>query len=217
MKRALAGIVSVCLAGGLARADAPPPRAHADDWVDVATAIPDAVLDLRYATDRNVTGAAMYPVARCLLRRAVAERLARAADALRKDDRRLLLWDCYRPASVQRLLWRALPDAAHVARPRFATDGTPLSGSDHSRGAAVDVSLVDHDGAPIAMPTDHDDDSAAATRAHARRSSAEARRLDDAMRAAGFRPLATEWWHFAAPDAASFALSDRALADGSRP
>ena len=182
-----------------------------DGWVDVSVAVPDAVIDLRYASDRNVTHAPIYPVARCLLRRGVAERLARAQAILARAQRRLLLWDCYRPASVQTILWRALPDPSYVAPPRFADDGTPRSGSDHSRGAAVDVSLADADGNAIAMPTDHDDATPAAHRARARKASAEVRRLDDAMRAAGFRPLATEWWHFGAPDARRFALSDRPL------
>ena len=176
-----------------------------DDWVDVAAAIPDAVIDLRYATEHNVANQKLYPVARCLLRRAVADRLARAADTLRGEGRRLVLWDCYRPTSVQPILWKALPDPARVAPPK--------RGSDHSRGAAVDVSLADQDGHTIAMPTDHDDDTAAASRVHARKISAEARLLDDAMRGAGFRPLASEWWHFSAPDASQYALSDRALTD----
>jgi D-alanyl-D-alanine dipeptidase len=186
-----------------ARVAAASPKA--EDWVDVSVAIPDAVIDLRYATDGNITGQVLYPVARCLLRRGVAERLARAAEELAKHDRRLVLWDCYRPRSVQALLWKALPDAAHVA--------PPSRGSDHSRGAAVDASLADRDGQAIAMPTELDDATSASTRAHARETSADARLLDDAMRAAGFKPLASEWWHFAAPDARDFALSDRALTD----
>ncbi len=191
-------VVVLCLAR-LAAAD---PRR---DWVDVADQIPDAVIDLRYATADNITGVALYPVARCLLRRGVAARLAKAAEILRAHDRRLVLWDCYRPRSVQSRLWKALPDPAHVA--------PPSRGSDHSRGAAVDVSLADRDGHAIAMPTELDDATLAAARASARKTSADARVLDDAMRAAGFVPLATEWWHFAAPDARDFALSDRDLRD----
>lgn len=195
----------------LAPIDAPPdaPPARADDFVEVAAAIPDAVIDLRYAGDRNLTGAPLYPRdARCLLRRAVATRLARAADALRAADRRLVFWDCYRPHSVQLALWQALPAAAFVARPASNADGTPRSGSDHTRGAAVDVSLADRAGTIVAMPTDHDDATPAAARVAARKRSADARRLDDAMTGAGFRPLASEWWHFAAPDAGRYPLRD---------
>lgn len=180
-------------------------RARPDELVDVATLVPDAVLDLRYATDHNFTGVRLYPVARCKLRRAVAERLARAARRLRAHHRRLLIWDCYRPLSIQRALWRRVHD------PRYVAD--PAKGSRHNRGAAVDVGLVDADGKPVPLPTAFDDFTAAAHRARALAGprGAEARLLDAAMRHAGFVGLATEWWHFDAPDAARYPLSDEPL------
>ena len=173
--------------------------------------IPDAVLDIRYATADNFTRAPLYPAARCLLRRDVAARLARAADALRAESRRLLLWDCYRPASVQRELWRRVPDTRYVAEPRFNADGTPLSGSRHSRAAAVDIGLVAADGAAVTLPTAHDDFSPRAHRKRALPASEEARRLDRAMTGAGFVGMPTEWWHYDAPDWASYPLLDQPL------
>ena len=154
---------------------------------------------MRYATANNLTGAPLYPVARCWLRAEAATRLARAADALRAAGHRLVLWDCYRPASVQRELWRRVPDPRFVARPVDDGDGRPIAGSAHSRGAAVDVSLADRAGAPRTMPTDHDafgpaargDDATGTARDHVAA-------LRAAMIAAGFTPLATEWWHFEA-------------------
>ena len=176
-----------------------------DDLVDVANVIADAVIDMRYATDDNFMGKKLYPVARCKLRRAVAARLARVAAALRAQDRRLLLWDCYRPTSIQKEMWRRVPDPRYVADPRV--------GSKHGRGAAVDVALVDRDGKPVVLPTKHDEFSEAAHRDHALVGDAgiEARRLEKAMVDEGFWPMPTEWWHFDAPDFASYALSDEAL------
>src|SRR5262249_21344003 len=113
----------------------------------------------RYATADNFTGKPLYPVGRCKLRRAVAARLAVAAKALRAQERRLVLWDCYRPKSIQEELWKRVPDPRYVADPRV--------GSKHGRGAAVDVSLADTAGAPVAMPTKFDDFSEAAHRARA--------------------------------------------------
>ena len=133
MKRCLA---LVCLATAIARAEP-----AADDLVDVSALIPDAVLDLRYATADNFTGDVLYPQATCKLRRAVAARLAKAAALLRAQDRRLLLWDCYRPASIQTELWRRVPDERYVANPK--------KGSRHSRGAAIDLALVDRDEADL--------------------------------------------------------------------
>ena len=167
--------------------------------------IGDAVIDMRYATADNFTGKELYPVARCKLRRAVAARLATAAKALRAQDRRLVLWDCYRPTSIQKELWKRVPDPRYVADPRV--------GSKHGRGAAVDVALADKDGHLVALPTPFDDFSEAAHRDHALAgdAGAEARRLEKAMTAAGWKPLPTEWWHFDAPDSAKYALSDEPL------
>ena len=187
-------------------------RAPPAGWTDVAAAVPDAVLDLRYATAHNLTGAPLYPVARCLLRDAVAARLARAARLLAARGHRLVMWDCYRPASMQLELWRRVPDPRFVAEPRFTADGRPVSGSRHSRGAAVDISLADRVGAPRSMATDHDDFGPAASGARA--TGDAARWLADlrtAMTAAGFTALASEWWHFDATDAMAYPLADEPL------
>jgi zinc D-Ala-D-Ala dipeptidase len=199
-------------AAAAAKPAAPPPAAQAaerdDDLVEIAAVIPDAIIDMRYATADNFTGAVLYPVARCKLRRAAAVRLARAAKALRAQDRRLVLWDCYRPAAIQRELWRRVPDPRYVADPKV--------GSKHGRGAAVDLALADKAGAPVALPTKFDDFTEAAHRRNALaegrgEAGAEARRLERAMVDAGWKPLATEWWHFDAPDAAAYPLSDEPL------
>jgi D-alanyl-D-alanine dipeptidase len=206
----------------IATVDAAPPDATApldlaggadDDWIDIARAIPDAVIDMRYATPDNFTKQKLYPIARCLLRRSVAVRLVRAAASLRDADRRIVLWDCYRPAALQQLLWDLVRDPRYVAEPRYDRDGKPLSGSRHSRGAAVDISLADRDGKPIAMPTAHDHFGKEAHRNRAAKSAAAADYavLDRAMTGAGFVGMATEWWHYDAKDAARFALADVAL------
>jgi zinc D-Ala-D-Ala dipeptidase len=175
------------------------------DLVDVTTAIPDAVIDIRYATKDNFTGAVLYPKGVCKLRRAVLERLVKAAKTLRAQDRRLLIWDCYRPLSIQKALWKKVPD------PRYVAD--PATGSKHNRGAAIDLALVDKAGKPVVLPTKFDEFTEAAHRDRALVGDRgrEARLLSDAMMRAGFVGMPTEWWHFDASDAASFALSDDPL------
>ncbi len=210
-------VVVATVTAGCAASAAPPPPApvavtapdaiveREDDLVDVTAVIPDAVLDIRYATDNNFTHTVLYAVARCKLRRGVATRLATAATALRAAGRRLLLWDCYRPRAIQAVLWKRVPDARYVAPPSV--------GSKHNHGAAVDCALVAADGTAVALPTAFDEFSAAAHRDHALRgeAGAEAKRLEAAMQAAGFVGLATEWWHFDAPDATKYPISDDPL------
>jgi len=177
------------------------------DLVDVTELVPDAVLDLRYATDRNLAGRVLYPVARCLLLRPIAQRLAAAAGRLRADGFRIVLWDCYRPASAHAALWRAHPRPGSVA--------DPARGSHHSRAAAVDVSLVRADGRPVEMPTDHDAFGARAGADAVEGVPAVARRnrdlLRSAMEAEGFAVNRTEWWHYAAREASRLPVLDEPL------
>jgi D-alanyl-D-alanine dipeptidase len=185
-------------------AAAAPPAGDASALVDVAPLIPRAVLDVRYATANNFTGKALYPSARCLLRREVAGRLVRAAARLERQGYRLRLYDCYRPLSVQREMWKAFPRAGFVAEPK--------KGSLHNRGAAVDVGLSGPDGAELPMPTPFD--------SFERRARVDARdgipadalrrrdRLRAAMEAEGFLVNPVEWWHYAARDARTFPLLD---------
>ncbi len=186
-------------------AAAHPLRTDGADLVDVSTIIPDAVLDMRYATKDNFTGEAVYPRAVCKLHRGVAVRLARAAKLLRAQKRRLVLWDCYRPMSIQETFWKLVPDERYVANPK--------KGSRHSRAAAVDLALADADGKLLPMPTAFDDFTQKAHRRNALAGKAgrEAKRLETAMKKVGFVGMPTEWWHFDAPDASKYALSDLPL------
>lgn len=175
--------------------------------VDVAARLPDALLDIRYATAGNFVGRPLYPVARCLLHPDAAARLERAAAALRKRGFRLLLFDCYRPLSVQRELWKAMPKRGFVA--------DPATGSHHNRAAAVDLSLADLSGTPVEMPTGYDAFGPKARAWATDGVSPTARRHRDllrgAMTAAGFAVNPVEWWHFDAPGAALLPLLDLPL------
>ena len=183
--------------------------------VDVARLVPDVVVDLRYAAADNVLGRPVYPAgARCLLLAPVAERLARAAARLRSAGLRLRLWDCYRPLAVQRELWRHTPHRGLVADPS-------KGGSNHNRGAAVDVALASPDGAAVALPSAFDDFGPHARVGATAGISAEARRNRELLRAAmlaeGFRPIRMEWWHFDAPEARGRRIVDAPLAPRAPP
>jgi D-alanyl-D-alanine dipeptidase len=187
--------------------DAPPRRPAAPALIDVAGLVPDALLDLRYATAANLTGRPLYPVARCLLLRPVADRLVAAAARLRAQGLRIILYDCYRPLSVQRLLWAAMPRVGFVA--------DPATGSHHNRAAAVDLALADRAGRPLPMPTGFDQFGPRARAGAVEGIPPEAlrnrRTLRAAMEAAGFQVNPAEWWHFDAPEAAGAALLDLPL------
>lgn len=202
----------LALAAALLVAAAPPahrpgPPPSGAPLVDAVALIPDALLDVRYATADNIAGRPLYPAARCLLLPGPARRLVRAAARLRAQGFRLVLHDCYRPLSVQRALWAVMPKAGFVA--------DPATGSHHNRGAAVDLSLADAAGRPVAMPTGYDAFEprarAGATAGIAPSALRHRRALRAAMEAEGFRVNPAEWWHFNAPEAAGAPLLDLPL------
>lgn len=181
--------------------DVPPvsAAAQAAGFVDVHTAVPDAIVDLRYATANNFVGTVLYPAdARCLVHESLAAGLATAADQLRRVSRRLIFWDCYRPHAVQVRMFQAVPNPAWVARPGdFARS--------HTAGRSVDVTIAGPSGHPVEMGTDFDDFSpralAYATDGIGAQAVADRAVLRDAMSAGGLAVYSGEWWHFDGPGA----------------
>lgn len=174
--------------------------------VDVLTLAPRLRLDVRYATPRNFTHQTLYAHARCLLQPVVAARLAAAERELEGRGLGLLVFDCYRPLSVQRRMWALVPNPDYVADPKL--------GSRHNRGAAVDLTLVDGRGRPLPMPSAYDEFSPRARRDFAGGSAVERRDralLEEVMARHGFVGLPTEWWHFDAGEWQTYPLLDDPL------
>jgi len=160
-------------------------------YVTVAELIPDAILDVRYATENNFTGEAVYDSATVYLVEEAAIALSKAAESLRKKGYRLVLFDGYRPLEVQKKFWEVYPDPQYVA--------DPANGSRHNRGAAIDLSLADKDGKPLTMPTDFDYFGEEAHHDYMQLSDEQIRNrsiLREAMEAHGFQKLDSEWWHY---------------------
>ncbi|HYG89023.1 MAG TPA: D-alanyl-D-alanine dipeptidase [Azospirillum sp.] len=164
----------------------------------------DVALDLKYATPDNLTGRAVYRRAACLLHVDAAQALARAVELARGIGCRLRIYDAFRPVEAQWRLWQALPDPVYIADPR--------TGSTHSRGVAVDLTL---DGAD--MGTAFDDMTVRSH--HARTDLAPAVQRNRAlllgiMTAAGWRHYGAEWWHYQLPDAERYPLLTDAATGG---
>lgn len=185
-------------------------QARAAGFVDVRTVVPDAVLDLRYATPDNFVGVALYPPsARCLVHESMGPGLVTAAARLRDADAVLVFWDCYRPHETQVRMFEAVPDPGWVARPGdFARS--------HEAGRSVDVTFV-RNGGPCPperrsgdrcladMGTDFDEFSPAAqafaTAGVDLAAQADRALLRAAMLAGGLAVYPGEWWHFDGPGA----------------
>lgn len=100
-------------------------------------------VDLIYASADNLAGTVIYRNTRCLLHTEAAACLRKASLLARQAGMTLLIYDAYRPAYAQQLLWQALPNPDYVRDPRL--------GSHHTRGVAVDLTLIDEHGTPLDM------------------------------------------------------------------
>jgi len=160
--------------------------------VNLETAIPSLHLDIRYATEENFTGRVLYPFPDAYLHRDAAEALAAVQSDLRQAGLALKVFDGYRPLSVQQAMWDLIQDERYVSNPA-------VNRGRHTRGTAVDVTLIDLEGNELPMPTDYDDFS---ERAHsdAEDVTPEQKRyrwlLRKAMMRHGFQSYPYEWWHF---------------------
>lgn len=145
----------------------------------------------RYATRNNFLKKPLYRNKIVLVRRNLARKLKKVQRALRRRGLSLKIWDGYRPLSVQKQMWRFLPDERYI--------GNPAKKPFHTRAAAVDCTLVDKNGKELRMPTPYDEFSPRAHRTypyHSKIAHKNILLLEKAMAKHGFVPLPTEWWHF---------------------
>ena len=168
------------------------PEPAAEDFVKVAQYIPDIVVDLRYATERNFTGQKIYDFSDAWLRYGTVKKLMLVQEELKQENLYLKIWDGFRPTAAQFKLWEICPDPTYVSNPNKGF-------SSHSRGNTVDVTLVYADGTELHMPTPFDDFSKLADRDYSdcdAEAATNARLLENYMKKHGFKPYKGEWWHF---------------------
>jgi zinc D-Ala-D-Ala dipeptidase len=153
---------------------------------------PRPLFEIRYASSNNFLGRTLYDKIDPKLRCPVALALQQVQLDLSQQGLGLKIWDAHRPLAVQQQMWNAIQD------PRYVSDPSVNAGR-HTRGASVDVTLINQRGNPLRMPTDYDDFSKSAhvdAEGVLADRAANAQKLRKAMERRGFRSFATEWWHF---------------------
>ena len=160
--------------------------------VKAETIYPPPLEEVRYATTYNFTGHVLYPFPAVFLHKDAAAALQKVQEELVLQGLGLKIFDGYRPLSVQARMWQIVPDERYVSDPR-------KSKGKHTRGTAVDVTLVDSMGNELRMPTTYDDFTEKAHR-NSKNWTGEERanslKLEAVMKKHGFVPFPYEWWHF---------------------
>lgn len=95
-------------------------------------------LDLKYASTDNFLKKNIYQdfhLSECWVLPELQSKIKNIIPRLKELKLKLVLWDCYRPLKAQEAMWKLVPDPQYVADPKV--------GSNHNRGAAIDVALSD--------------------------------------------------------------------------
>lgn len=163
-----------------------------DALVKIRDYIPDALVDLRYATADNFTGQAIYDFTEPYLRYGSVKKLMAVQEDLRALGLNMKIWDGFRPFAAQIKMWEVFPDDTYVADPT-------IGASNHNRGCAIDLTLVDGDGKELEMPSAFDDFTVQANRDYSdctEVAAQHAQLLEILMEKHGFKGYYGEWWHF---------------------
>ena len=181
-------------------------------FVSVGEAVPDVILEIRYYSTFNFVGSRIdgYEQPAALLTREAAARLKEVSDELLLAGYRLKIYDAYRPQIAVDHFMRWAEDPADIRMKPFFYPNVDKSDliprgyiakrSGHSRGSAVDLTLID-------MRTQKELDMGGPFDFFGERSHpgfkdvtetqyANRMLLRGAMLRHGFLPLREEWWHF---------------------
>ncbi len=168
-------------------------------------------LDIRYATEDNFVGKAVYPEARAFLQKPAAEAVLKVHKKLKKQGLGLVIFDGYRPWTITKLFWEVTPEDKR----KFVAN--PKNGSKHNRGCAVDLSIYDlKTGENLPMPSAFDEFTERASPDYKGGTETETKNrelLRKLMEKEGFTVNANEWWHFDYKDWEKYAIYDIAFSE----
>ena len=189
---------------------------NASGFVLVSDMVPHVIQEIRYHSTYNFIGERIdgYEEPCALLTIEAARALKSVSNELLVQGYRLKVFDAYRPATAVKhfVLW-GIEDTDIRMKPYFYPElekqelfkkGYIAGKSSHSRGSAVDLTLLDMKtgkeldmGSPFDLfsPLSHPDCRDITDEQFKNRMI-----LQDAMVRGGFEPIFCEWWHFMLKD-----------------
>ena len=189
-----------------------PDTEDASQFVMLADAVPDAILEIRYFGTYNFVGTRIdgYQEPTALLTREAADSLQAVSKDVMALGYRLKIYDAYRPQkAVDHFVRWAANVNDTLMKPYFYPDldksvlfvkGYIAKKSGHTRGSTVDLTLFDmNTEKEVDMggtfdwfgPESHPDFRGITPAQFANRMI-----LRRAMMRHGFKPISSEWWHF---------------------
>ena len=181
-------------------------------FVYLSQACPELIIAASYAGTDNFTGSVVdgYRRHEAIFSERGARALCKVQEEVSKQGLSLKIFDAYRPTKAVRFFqaWARLPETDSARKIKFYPGytrrelfelGYIAERSSHSRGSAVDLTLVNSNGTELDMGTIFDffhersHTNSPAISAHHRRNR---ELLKSVMEKHGFKNFAKEWWHF---------------------
>ena len=179
-------------------------------FAPVSSVIDDAAYDIRYYSSNNFTGNRIrgYKAPIAYMTKESLKALESAAQDLRKQGYRLLIWDTYRPQKAVDNFVEWINNDKDQGDKSFYPDlkkSDLLQGnyiaekSGHTRGSTVDLTLIKKDGSFVDMGGAFDLFSEISHPDYKKLTKNQKKNrkiLHDAMIKAGFMGIDSEWWHY---------------------
>ena len=167
------------------------------DFVDLKAVLPQIERVMAYAGPSNFTGAPLpgYSGTRAWIHESCLESLQAIVLEFEEQGLRLRLFDAYRP---RRAVAAMMSWAASTGQKHLIEEGYLSANSRHSKGCAIDVTLVSRtSGEPLDMGSQWD---AFCVESHSSWGEGVVRTNRALLREPfvrhGWRAAQTEWWHF---------------------
>lgn len=203
-------VVLMLIAGSFAPVFADTISTDKSDFAEISTMIDDAVYDIRYYSSYNFTGKRIngYKAPRAYMTKEALTALAKAAEDLRKQGYRILVWDSYRPQKAvdNFVYWINNPnDDGNKSFYPTLKKSDLIKGnyiaekSGHTRGSTIDLTIIRQDGSFVDMGGTFDlfsEISHPDYKKITRQQKKNRKILHDVMIKAGFQGVDSEWWHF---------------------
>ena len=186
-----------------------------DGFVYLDEAVPGVYWDAKYASQDNFTGAVVdgYKSNRVACSKEMAKALSKARDLAEEKGLSLLIWDAARPQrAVDRFVqWSQEPEDGKTRKEHYPNlkktqlfqEGYIARRSGHTRGAAVDLTLLDADGTTLDMGGAFDlmdEKSHHGAKGLTKLQTRNRNLLKSLMAAVGLTSYESEWWHYALAD-----------------
>ena len=178
--------------------------------VDVRLYTDKLKIKMKLATNGTTIGEPFYQRNLCLLQEDTLMKLLKAVEMFEADGYTVVIYDAYRPTSVQQRWFDVVRVHKWVADPSIGMGGI------HDRGVAVDMTLMDtKTGVELDMPTAMHTFTDAASR-WATMTPEQRKNVDymtKIMVECGFTYINSEWWHFQDSLAENYLPTDHPIDD----